>query len=246
MLRRVTITATTSTPGSPTAPTSSSTSRVPLKARRAHSPAPARSPSVPSTSTSMTPAAPRSRRPAAATPPRVPTRARRRSSTQASDGGSGVDHVTVALGNTVLATAQNTCQAYNLQPAHPRPQAPSTSTPRWCPAVPTRHPHRLRRLRQPGAGPGGDGHHPQPPGTQSLPRPTKPGSVHTKVELSWHWTPASTVLTKLTIRKLARSATITVGCAGRRCPFKTRRGDGRHATRFVKAMERRVFTPGRS
>jgi hypothetical protein len=163
----------------------------------------------------------------------------------ASDTGSGVDHVTVALGATVLATAQSSCQTYNLAPCPPTTSGTLDVDTALVPDG--TYPVALTAYDASG--------NPAPvqvttvairnhTGTQSLPRPTKPRSVHTKVELTWHWTPASTVLTKLTIRKLARSATITVGCAGRRCPFKTRRGDGRHATRFVKAMERRVFHTG--
>jgi hypothetical protein len=49
---------------------------------------------------------------------------------------------------------------------------------------------------------------------------------------------------QLAIHKLARSGTIKVSCAGRRCPFKVQRSDGRHVTRFVKAIERRVFHTG--
>jgi hypothetical protein len=56
--------------------------------------------------------------------------------------------------------------------------------------------------------------------TQVLPPPTRPGSVHAKLEMRWHWTPARTVLTNLRLSKFARSATITVRCSGRRCPFK--------------------------
>jgi hypothetical protein len=80
--------------------------------------------------------------------------------------------------------------------------------------------------------------------TQTLPAATKPGRVHAKLEMHWHWTPVRTVLTELVIRKFARSATITMRCAGRRCPFKVKRGDGRHLKRFVTALAHRAFHSG--
>jgi hypothetical protein len=80
--------------------------------------------------------------------------------------------------------------------------------------------------------------------TQSLPQPKKPRSVHTQVEITWHWTTASTVVKQLTFHKLARSATMTVSCSGRRCPFKTATGDGRHVARFARSLVHRAFRPG--
>jgi hypothetical protein len=50
---------------------------------------------------------------------------------------------------------------------------------------------------------------------------------------------AVTVMTKF-----ARSATITVSCGGRHCPFRTRRGIGRRTARFATAMVHRVCHVG--
>jgi hypothetical protein len=163
----------------------------------------------------------------------------------ASDAGSGVDKVTVALGATVLATAQSACQPSLLAP---------------CPATAagvldvdtTQVPDGTYPVTVTAYDVSGDAtpvqvativvanHHV----TQSLPTPTKPGRVHTKVEMTWRWGLTGTVLKKLVMLKFGRSATITVRCSGLRCPFKVKRGDGRHVKRFIKVMEHRVFHPG--
>jgi hypothetical protein len=163
----------------------------------------------------------------------------------ASDAGSGVQQVTVSLGATVVGTAPGTCQSFSLQPC---PASQSGTIAVNTAAVPDgSYPVILTAYDA-----SGDATPVQVAtvtvrnhsATQSLPAPTKPRSVHTKVELTWGWTTASTILKKLTIHEFARSATITITCQGRRCPFKVKRGDGRHVKRFVKALERRVFHSG--
>src|SRR6202012_4046197 len=145
----------------------------------------------------------------------------------ASDSGSGVARVTLALGQTVLGTAQSTCQPSVLQPC------PSTTGGAF--SVDT---HQVPDGTYPVILTAYDASGDAAPtvvatvtvqnnvATQVLPPPTKPGAVHTKLEMLWHWTPARTVLTKLVIQRFARSATITVRCGGRRCPFKRTRGNG--------------------
>jgi hypothetical protein len=163
----------------------------------------------------------------------------------ASDAGSGVDHVTIALGQTVLGSAQSTCQTSVLQPCPSRTGGAFSLDTRQVPDG--TYPVILTAYDASGDS--------SPTvvatvtiqnnvATQVLPPPRKPGAVHTKLEMRWHWTPARTVLTKLVLQRFARSGTITMRCAGRRCPFTTRKGDGRHVKRFVKAMEGRAFHPG--
>ena len=165
----------------------------------------------------------------------------------AADTGSGVDHVTVALGATVLATAQSTCQSFVLAPC------PST-TAGTLNVDTTQVPDGTYPVILTAYDVSGDATPVQVAtitvanhtATQTLPAPTKPGRVHAKLEMSWRWTPAHTVLTKLVLRKFARSAQITVTCTGKRCPFKTKKGDGRHVKRFVQAMVHRAFHPGQT
>ncbi|HEY1567339.1 MAG TPA: hypothetical protein VGF68_09985 [Solirubrobacteraceae bacterium] len=163
----------------------------------------------------------------------------------AADAGSGVDHVTVALGATVLAAAQSVCQTFNLSPC------PSTAA-GTLDVDTTRVPDGTYPVTLTAYDASGDATPVQVStitvanhqATQVLPPPTKAGSVHTQVEMHWRWYPTRTVLTHLVVRRFARSATITVRCEGRRCPFKVTRGDGRHVRRFVKAMVGRVFHSG--
>jgi hypothetical protein len=163
----------------------------------------------------------------------------------ASDTASGVDHVTIALGTTVLGTEQSTCQTSVLAPC------PSTAGGAFDVDT-TRVPDGTYPVILTAYDASGNATPTvvatvtiqNSTATQVLPPPTKAGSVHAKLEMRWHWTPARTVLTKVRLSKFARSATITVRCSGRRCPFKAKRGDGRHVRRFVKAMERRVFHSG--
>src|SRR6202012_2968791 len=118
----------------------------------------------------------------------------------ASDSGSGVDHVTVALGQTVLGTAQSTCQASVLVPC------PSTTGGAF--SVDTRQvPDGTYPVILTAYDASGDA---SPTAvatvivlndvaTQVLPPSHKLGSVHTKVEMHWRWYPNRTVLTKLVI-----------------------------------------------
>jgi hypothetical protein len=163
----------------------------------------------------------------------------------ASDTGSGVSRVTVALGATVLATDQSACQAYILAPC------PST-TAGTLDVDTTQVPDGSYPVTLTAYDASGD---PAPvqvatvtvanhTATQTLPAPRKPGRVHTTVAMRWRWSRSRTVLKELVIRRFARSATITVRCTGRHCPFKTQRGDGRHVKRFVRAMVSRVFHAG--
>ncbi len=163
----------------------------------------------------------------------------------ASDSASGVEHVTVALGTTVLGTAQSTCQTAVLAPCPSTAggafDVDTTQVPDGTyPVILTAYdasgnatPTVVATVTIQNS-----------TVTQVLPAPTKAGSVHAKLELSWHWTPARTVLTNLRLRRFARSATIAMRCSGRHCPFKLTRGDGRHVKRFVKAMVHRVFHSG--
>lgn len=156
----------------------------------------------------------------------------------AGDGGSGVARVTASLGSTVVGSVQISCQSYSLAPC---PHAASGTVP-----VNTRlvkdgtYPVILTAYDASGdpasvtAGSVKVRNHSR---TVSLPAPKRRnGAVRTRIAMGWRWNGARTTLTKLTFSKLARTATVTVSCVGRRCPFTTRRSRARH----VKRLERRL------
>jgi hypothetical protein len=52
------------------------------------------------------------------------------------------------------------------------------------------------------------------------PKPRK-GHLHVRIIMTWHWTKATTRLTKLRWIGLPKRATVTVSCTGRGCPART-------------------------
>jgi hypothetical protein len=74
--------------------------------------------------------------------------------------------------------------------------------------------------------------------------PVKPGRVHVKFTLSWHWEGIHTKLRRIRFVKLPRTASIAVSCRGRGCPRRKWSSRPRRSGRLVKALRGRVFRAG--
>jgi hypothetical protein len=78
----------------------------------------------------------------------------------------------------------------------------------------------------------------------TLAPPAKPGRVHVKITISWHWLGMHTKLRNLRFATLPRSASIAVSCSGRGCPRHRWSARPRRSGRLVKALRGRVFRAG--
>lgn len=80
---------------------------------------------------------------------------------------------------------------------------------------------------------------------QVTPTPPSPGAVHAQFVISWHWNRGTTVLRRITARRLPGDATVRVRCTGVRCPRlrPTREGAG-GVRRLLRALRGKRFHPG--
>jgi hypothetical protein len=82
---------------------------------------------------------------------------------------------------------------------------------------------------------------------QVTPTPASPAEVHAQFVISWHWNRGTTVLRRITVRRLRGNATVRVGCTGARCPrLRPTREGARHVRRLLAALRGKHFHPGES
>jgi hypothetical protein len=75
--------------------------------------------------------------------------------------------------------------------------------------------------------------------------PASPGAVRAQFVISWHWNGTTTVLRRITVRRLPRNATVRVGCTGPRCPrLRPVRDGARNIRRLLRALAGKRFHPG--
>lgn len=164
----------------------------------------------------------------------------------ASDVGSGVARVTASLGSTVVASTQSACQSFSLSPC---PAAASGSLAINTALVPDgTYPVILTAYDasgDPGSAQVGRITVRNHSRTVTLPGPRhRKGAVNTKIETGWRWNGDRTKLTKITFKRLARIAMVTVQCEGGRCPFKTRRSGARRVARLARRLRGTEFRVG--
>jgi hypothetical protein len=80
---------------------------------------------------------------------------------------------------------------------------------------------------------------------QVTPKPASPAAVHAQFVISWHWIRSTTVIRRITVRRLPRAATVRVSCTGRRCPrLRPTREGARKVKRLLTALRGKRFHPG--
>jgi hypothetical protein len=80
---------------------------------------------------------------------------------------------------------------------------------------------------------------------QVTPVPPGPRAIHARFVLDWHWVRAITKLRWIKVSRLPRGATITVRCAGRRCPrLRVAQENASQVHRLLLALDGRRFHAG--
>jgi hypothetical protein len=77
-----------------------------------------------------------------------------------------------------------------------------------------------------------------------VPRTRRHRQIRAKITIGWRWNARRTVLTRLWFSRLPSTAHILVTCSGRRCPFKTRRGDAGNIKALEHGLVSKAFLPG--
>ena len=174
----------------------------------------------------------------------------------ATDTGSGVAKVTVALGSTVVGTATSTCEQPALAPCpatvNGSISADTTQVPDGTyPVILTAYdvsgdatPVQVATVNVL--------NHPAPvtttptrvaPTTTTTSKPRK-GARQLKIQIDFAWKPLAhaTRLVRIAIpTSVPRKARITFTCIGAGCPFRTVRTDGHHVARLIRKLHRRRF-----
>jgi hypothetical protein len=80
---------------------------------------------------------------------------------------------------------------------------------------------------------------------QTTPNPSGVRAIHARFVINWHWRGRTTLLRRITVRRLPLDARIKIRCAGAHCPrLQVRSEPAAHASKLLRALDGRRFAAG--